>query len=530
MILAKKSTSMIASPEKPSNRKIAAGIIFLSAARLLNAGIALFGLVLIARRFGANIGTDVFFMAQLVPTIVGNLGKVVVNISFIPAFTEALHEESEEGAWRFASNSLNIFIVGTVALAGVYLGLAATVLRGLTFLGLSRVQGVTSEFMFLTLLILPIIVLNPLFGVWESISFSKKDYVLCGIASLFVGTCELLSIILLSDRFGLTVVVIAISVGYLLQLLVVLPKFRDKRKYFGLSLSFRYPRTNRIFTLMLPALYGVCLSQILVASDWLLASTLGEGRVTALICATRLAYFVPGFFALSAIIPLLGKFSEFIVQEDDKGLKGMMLQIVKLILLMIIPFCVWLAIMSRDLTEVLYARGQFSAEATEMVRSMLFLMVPAIFFLCMSAVFRQVLLAMRRIRFVLAEGTSFVILHILLSAILMRYMGVAGIAAGTSIAAVCDTAVLIYYFRKEKGGFEASGTVLFLSKILFASSIMGIGIWMLSVRFGGAMARGGNIQHLIYLVSIAVAGGLLFLVLAVLFRVLSLKQPLKMLG
>lgn len=521
---------MIASPEKPSNRKIAAGIIFLSATRLLNAFVALLSLVLIARRFGANVETDVFFMAQLIPTIVGNLGKVVVNVSFIPAFTEALHEETEEKAWRFASNSLNMFLVGTIALSGLYLGLAGTGLKALTFFGVSRVQGVTSDFMFFTLLILPIIVLNPVFGVWESISFSKKEYVLCGIASLFVGTCEMLSIILFSDRFGLKVVVLGISLGYLLQLLVILPKFWDKRKYFGPSLSLRYPRTNRIFTLMLPALYGVCLSQIMVAADWFLASTLGEGRVTALICATRLAYFVPGFFAVSAIIPLLGKFSEFIVQKDDEGLKGIMLQIVRLIFLMIAPFCVWIAITSGQLTQFLYARGKFSAEATEMVRSMLFFMAPAIFFLCVSTVFRQVLLPMRRIRFVLAEGTSFVLLHILLSVILMRYMDVVGIAAGTSIAAAYDTAVLIYYFRREKGGFAARGTILFFSKILFASSIMGIGIWMLSSSFGRLFAQGGDARQFIYILSNASVAGLLYLTLAALVGALNLRQLFKMVG
>ena len=217
---------------------------------------------------------------------------------------------------------------------------------------------------------------------------------------------------------------------------------------------------------------------------------------------------------------------EFIVEKEYENLKAIMLRAVRFLLLTIIPFCVWLAIMSGPLSEFLFSRGRFSVEATAMVRLVLFFLVPTIFFQSMNSVFRQVLLSMKRIRFILAEGTCILIMNILLSVILMQYMDVAGLAVGTSVSSAFDCVTLIYYFRKETGPFPKSGTTFLLGKVLIASTIVGVALGFFSAYFGEAFSTKQDMNQVVYLASSAFGGALLYLGLAWLFRIVRLKDPL----
>lgn len=517
---------MTHSHDTHSGQRIGTGIIFLAASRLAKSILVIMSLVLIARRFGANIETDIFFMAQLWPFLIANLGRAIMSITLIPVFADIFHNEKEEDAWRFASNTLNIFFVSTIVIAVLYLGLSIAVLKIMVFFDVPKIGEVSFDFIVLTLLFLPVIVLNPMFAFWESILFSKKDYIVCGIATLLIGICEVGSILLFSDRYGIKVIAIGISLGFLFQLLFVLPKFRTKSKYFGTSICLKYPGSRKIFSLLLPALFGACLTQIAAVSDWILASILGEARVTSFVYASRLAYFIPNFFAMSVILPLLGKFAGYIVKRDYDNLKVTMLRTIRFVLLTILPFCVWFAIMSEPLSEFLFLRGKFSVEAIVMVRSVLLFLTPMIFFQCINSIFRQVLFAMRRIRFLVIEGTAIVLFNILLSVILIQYMDVGGLALGTSIAAMCDCSILIFYFQREVKPFPKSGTMLFLSKIVFASLIMGVAISFLSRHFDGLFPVKENLNQFFSLVLSAFAGATVYLGLAALFGALRLKDPL----
>jgi len=483
-------------------------------------------LALITKKFGANVETDVFLMAQVWPLLMANLGKAVMNISLIPVFVEVFRKENEENAWRFASNTFNLLVIGILAAATLYFGLAHATAKTLIHLDIWDIDKASSDFLFLTTLFLPVIILNPIFAFWESILFSKKDYYMCGIATLLIGVCEILSILFLAERFGLKAVAIGISFGYLLQLLFILPKFRRERKYFGVSASLRYPGTKAILPLMLPTLYLVFLAQIFAAVDWVLASVLGEGRITSLFCAATLAYFVPRFFATSAVTPLLGRFSESIVERDYDSLKVIILRTIRFVFLTIIPFCVWFAVMREPIAKFLFLRGEFSLEALGMVRSVLSFLIPVIFFQCINAIFRQTLIAMKQMRFLLIEGSAILILKITLSIVLMRYMDVAGLALGTAIASGFDCAALVWCFRSEAKPFPKAGTVLFFGKILVASLLTGVCVWYLSRHFDGLLPMEWNLGAALRLVLSAVTGAAVYLGLISLFGALRLKDPL----
>ena len=517
---------MINSTNTQPGRKLAGGILLLGTSRLIKSALVIASLALIGRNFGAGIPTDTFLMAQMWPILIATFTRVVISVSFIPTFVDIAHNETEESTWRFASNTFNLLALASVAGAILYFGLAAGIFKILTFFDVSQIDRIGPEFLFLTLLFLPVIFLSPMFAFWESILFTKKDYRVVSVANLFVGICEIGAVLLFSDRYGFKAIAIGISIGYLLQLLIVLPKFRSKIKYFRFATSLRYPGTGRFFSLVGPVVYGAALSQIVIAVDWVLASLLGEGRVTSLVFGWKLGAFIPSFFAVSAVIPMLGSFSEFIVQKDYDKLKGLMLRVIRFVFLTIIPFCVWFAVMRGPLADVLFRRGKFSAEALQMVKSLLFFLIPVILFQCILPIFRQILLAMRRTRFITLEVTSVLVVKVGLSIVLVRYLDVAGLALATAISSAWDLGLLVTYFRKRTGPFPKSGSTSFLCRILLASAIMGAVLWWVGAPFGESISTKSNLQQIGYLASSALGGAVLYLILAGLFGVLRLKDPL----
>lgn len=507
-------------------RKMFSDILLLASSRLLKSFLVIASLALIGRRFGATIPTDTFLMAQMWPLLIANFTRVVISVSFIPTFVDVTHKETEEHAWRFASNIFNLLVIASVAGVILYFALATGAVRLLTSLDVAEMDRIGPEFQFLTLLFLPVIFLSPTFAFWESILFTRKDYRVAAVANLFVGICEIGSVLLFSDRYGFKAIAIGISIGYLLQLLIVLPKFIKHAKYFSFSTSLRFPGTGRFLSLVGPVLYGASLSQIMIAIDWVIASTLGEGKITSVAFAWKVVSFIPSFFAVSAVIPMLGSFSEMIVREDYEKLKRLMLRVIRFVLLTIIPFCVWFAIMREPIAETLFLRGKFSAEATDTVESLIFFLIPLILFQCTTTVFRQILLAMRRTRFITLEVTSVAVVKIVLSIVLARYMDVVGLALATTIASAWDLSVLASYFRKRVGAFPESGSTSFLCRILLASAITGLALWWIVSSPAGSFFGGTVPGRLAYLGASAFGGAALYLGLAWIFGALRLKDPL----
>ncbi len=521
---------MSSEADRSARKKIVGAIIFLAASRVTRSFLQMIGLILIVKKFGPRMETDIFLMAQHGPVFIANLSKVAINVAFIPIFTAVLLKEKDEDVWTFASNTLNLLILLTVAFTLAYLGLAAGVLKSLGVAGVSGIEEVSFDFLFLTFLLLPAILLNPLFAFWESILYAKKDFYICGIAGVMIGVCEIASILLLSDKYGIKVIAIGISVGYLAQLLFVLPKFRSKVRHFGFSTTLDDPRVKRMFKLMIPVAYSVCLARISITTDLVLAAILGEGRITALTCAAKLSYLVPVIFATSVVIPMLGRYSEFIVEQKYDDLKKAMLRMTRIVFLTIIPFAVWIGVMNKPLVEFLFSSERFSADALRMVQAILLFLIPTIIFMSLNSVFRQVLLAMERRRFVMIEGTIIVIFNIVLSVILMQFMDVMGLAAGTSATAILDCGLMVYYFRRETGRFPQTGTALFLLKILLACLVMAMCVWFFAEHVGVSIPAGRGLYQAIFIAGSAIIGAAIYLLSASIFRAFRLTDPMSWAG
>jgi putative peptidoglycan lipid II flippase len=129
-------------------------------------------------------------------------------------------------------------------------------------------------------------------------------------------------------------------------------------------------------------------------------------------------------------------YSEMIAKRDWDACHDTITTYAKLAALLTVPITAVLIVCSHLVIRVLFQHGAFSAADTEIVSRVQAFYAIQIPFFIVGRVFNRFLVSMRRNDLVLIGGSINLTLDIVLNLVLMRLMGVAGIALATSLFAI----------------------------------------------------------------------------------------------
>ena len=205
----------------------------------------------------------------------------------------------------------------------------------------------------------------------------------------------------------------------------------------GLVFSPRWygpdPAVRRVMRQYFPAVVasGLMCSTLLV--DQSMASMLPPGSVAALNYGNKIVALglTIGTMAFgTAVLPYLSK---MVATEDWKGLRHTLRTYLRLILATTIPVVVVGALLSRPLIAMLFERGRFTAADTSQVawiQIMYLLQVP---FYSLTILFVRVISALQANDLLMWGTVISVVVNVTMNIVLMRWLGVAGIALSTSL-------------------------------------------------------------------------------------------------
>ena len=179
-----------------------------------------------------------------------------------------------------------------------------------------------------------------------------------------------------------------------------------------------------------------------------MAAMLVAGSVSALVYANRFVSVVLTLLAgaiSTAIVPYLSRIIAF---HDWNGCLRTIRTWVRLSALVSVPIAVVLIAAARPLVRVALQHGQFGPRDTAVVASVLAMYAVQIPFFVVSRVYYRFVVAMRRTDLILYCGILNLGLDIVLNLVLMRWLGVAGIALATSLWTMSTFFYLWYWSRK----------------------------------------------------------------------------------
>ncbi len=409
--------------------------------------------MVIATAFGSSASADAFFVAFRIPNMQRRiLGEGAAMAAFIPVFTETLIQKGESAAWKLTANLFNILfiILSTVSLLILIFSPAVITVFAPGFLDEPGKFEMTVK---LTRWMAPYLFFIGLAVFCMGILNTLKVFALPAATPILQNVSMIVSVLIIAPLMDEPIMGLAIGVvvGGALQLLVQLPAVLKKGMRFGKALSFRQEEVTKIARLMGPAILGLAVYEVNILIDTLIASLLPGGSISYLYYGTRLAQLPLGIFAVALGVALLPTLSTQAARGDLKELVQTLGFSIRLILFVTIPATAGLIILRKPIINTLWERGEFLASTTEGTAIALLYYSIGLCAYSGIKIIAPAFYSLQDTKTPAKIGVYSMILNTVLNLVLMGPLQHGGLALATSLAALFNVALLIFYLRKRLG-------------------------------------------------------------------------------
>jgi len=396
----------------------------------------------VAAVYGRTDAMDAFLAAALVPGLLINLISESMNQALVPTLIRVREREGQERAQQLLSSSM----------LGMCLLLAAvSVLMGATARGLFPLIASHFDAGKLDLSIrlfygmLPVVLITGIATNCTAVLNTFDRFAWPALAPVVIPLTILVGALTLGGRLGVWALVYATVGGSLLHAGLVAGMMERS----GYSFRLRWHGTTEA-TREVARQYGPVLLSAVVASGGLLvdqsmAAMLPAGSVSALVYGNRFVSVAIALLAGAVSTAVTPYFSRMIALRDWAGCRHTVRTWVRLTALVSLPIAVLLIAGSRPVVCIGFQHGAFGPRDTQVVAAVMAMYAIQIPFFVASRVFYRFIVAMRRTDLALYCGMLNLILDIVLNLVLMRRMGVAGIALATSLWTV-STFLFLWYW------------------------------------------------------------------------------------
>ena len=357
-----------------SKRLLKSGII-VSGMTLVSRVLGLVRDVVIAHLIGAGAAADVFLFANRIPNF---LRRLFAEGAFSQAFVPVLAEYQKSGdlsKTREFIGKVSGTLGGLVSIVTLLAMVGSPVVAAIFGMGwftdwlndgpdahkfeqASLLLKITFPYLwFVTFVALSGAILNTI-GKFGVMSFSP---VLLNIA--MIATALFLAPRLDNPDLALA---IGIFLGGLLQFLFQIPFLKKAGLLVKPKWAWHDEGVAKIRRLMIPALFGVSVSQINLLLDTVIASFLMTGAISWLYYSDRLLEFPLGLFGIAISTVILPTLARHHVNREDNSsqsavdFRNTMDWGVRMILLLGVPAAIGIAVLAQPMLLVLFMRGSFT--------------------------------------------------------------------------------------------------------------------------------------------------------------------------
>ena len=466
---------------KPSVNLLKSGSI-VSSMTLLSRVLGLVRDVVIANLLGASLAADVFLFAQKIPNFLRRLfAEGAFSQAFVPVLKEYQHKRSAAELKHFIDK-----IAGTLAV----------ILLIVTVIGVIGSSGVVSLFGFgfigdpekfelaniLLKITFPYILFISLTGLCGSLLNSVHRYAVPAFTPVLLNVSLISAAIIAAPLMDEPTIALAwaIFVAGVLQLLLQIPFLWKQGLLPRPRWGWSDPGVKRVLKLMVPALFGVSVSQINLLIDTIIATSLITGSISWLYYSDRLLEFPLGVIGIAIATVILPNLSQKHAQSSEKDFSAMIDWALRLVVLVGIPAAIGLVMLAEPLMLSLFQHGVF--DITAAYKSSLSLMAYSLglTFFMLIKILASGYYSRQDMKTPVRIGVITLVTNIVLNLALYKPLGHVGLALATSIAAGLNAFLLYRGLRKKNIYKPSPGWLIWYSRLFVACSAMVATLWILS--------------------------------------------------
>lgn len=451
--------------------------IIVSAMTLISRVLGLVRDVVIANLMGAGAAADVFFFANKIPNFLRRLfAEGAFAQAFVPVLTE-YRQGKDIDAQRLliarVSGTLGT-LVTVVTLVGVIASPIVAALFGMGWFVDWYTDGpqghkfvLASDLLRITFPYLWFITFTALAG---AVLNTLGKFAVAAFTPVFLNIAIIVAALWLGPQLEQPEYALAWGVffGGLVQFLFQIPFLKRAGLLVRPQWGWHDPGVTKIRKLMIPALFGVSVSQINLLLDTFIASFLMSGSISWLYYSDRLLEFPLGLFGIAIATVILPALSSRHVDKSADEFSRTLDWGIRKVVLLGLPAMAGLIVLAEPMLMVLFMRGEFTPEDARFASYSLFAYGSGLLSFMLVKVLATGFYSRQDTKRPVKYGIIAMVSNMVFNVIFAIPFGYVGLAIATSMSAALNAGLLGYNLWRDGVLQRYPGTITYLVKVMLA--------------------------------------------------------------
>jgi putative peptidoglycan lipid II flippase len=477
-----------------SKKLIKSGVI-VSFMTLISRVLGLVRDVVIANIMGAGAAADVFLFANKIPNFLRRLfAEGAFAQAFVPVLSEYQALDEKEGTNKTreliaqVSGTLGV-LVTIVTLLGVIASPVFVMVFGPGWFAdwLNDGPGAEKFDLAATLLKItfPYLWFVSFTALAGAILNTMGRFAVAAFTPVLLNVCIIGCAIYLSPYFSNPAYALAwgVFLGGLTQFLFQIPFLIKAKVLVKPKWAWHAEGVVKIKKLIIPALFGVSVTQINLLLDTVIASVLITGSISWLYYADRLLEFPLGLFGIGIATVILPSLAGLHARKNNHEFRATIDWGIRVISLLGWPALAGLMVLAQPIIMVLFMRGEFSQTDVLQVSYALFAYLSGLISFMFIKILAPGYYARQDTKTPVKIGIKAMVANMVFNLMLAPFLGYVGLALATTMSATLN-AFLLYRGLKAQGVYQLSSqTVFFILRLMIAAAVMAAVVYWLSPVF-----------------------------------------------
>lgn len=429
--------------------------------------------IVIARMFGAGLGADVFFVAFKIPNFLRRLfAEGAFSQAFIPVLAEYKNKGDRDLKQLIADTSGTLAgILFVITAIGMMTAPIIIMVFAPGFIDEKNKLELAGQLLAITFPYLFFISLTALAG---SILNSFGKFAAPAFTPVFLNISLIACALYLAPTLEQPIEALAwgVFIGGLVQLLFQLPFLINIKQLHWPKWGWKSEGVQKVFKLMIPAMFGVSVSQINLLLDTLLASFLVTGSISWLYYSDRLVEFPLGLIGIALATVILPSLSKQHANASEQHFSNTLDWGLRWVFIIGTPAAMGLILLAEPLLITLFQYGEFTASDAHQASLSLMAYGTGLLPFILIKVLAPGYYARQDTKTPVKIGIIAMVSNMVFNVILMLQFAHVGLAMATALSAALNAGLLFIGLRKRGVYTANAGWFTFAIKIIIANSVL----------------------------------------------------------
>lgn len=440
--------------------------------------IKVFGLIkqtILAAFCGATTETDAFFIAT---GILAQLCVVIfsaISISLLTIHTNTLIKEGREKSNDLINGALRVFLP-------ISFGISVIFFVGSPIAAKIFAPSYTSDE--LAVLTHYIRIMSCTFVLWcyyliiNVVLETDKKFLPGRGQAFFQNVFLIIGAVFLYKKYGMSVLVYGFLLSGLAECIIVTWCARKEFKVIFHKVDVS-PEINELIKLSIPLIIGSAIYEINDIVDKQISTGLGAGNVSYLTYGGTVNEIVTGVVVASVSTVLFSHFASWIAEGKAEQVGINLRRVLEYLTLIILPIMIMCIVAGDQIVSILYGRGNFGSQDVWLTYGVVIGYAVGFVFQAARANIVKVYYAFQDTKRPMINGALSVAINIVLSILLSKVIGAAGIAVATSISMLIVTILLLKDIKRYLPNFSIKYSAMECGKGFLAAIVTALVLWCL---------------------------------------------------